>query len=369
MWLDEGNVGTEQDYLDSLVGPEGPQGPPGDTGPQGEPGPAGADSTVPGPPGPEGPQGPPGADGAITTDAPSDGQQYARQNGTWAVVLGGGGADWINDKSEGSEQITDPTNEWVKRFDIVDDASSTAAWPDRFSFRFGTDRTGWFNEYGEIRARSAKNSTVALRAHGRGASQSARIFQVAEDQGGAEIFSVGRDPDVQVTNSSKDRFGMVVNRTEAATATDDPDIFQIQYLSTRRTWVNEKGMLRVGGNGTDVRDEDTLKIITDDNPGANAISIVREDGTPVYRVGALGRVNYYFGQRIVGDTIQIRDATEADESTIEQETGGDLVISPERDVVVPTSHGNLPLMPVWTGTQAQLDAITPQDGVIYMTTD
>ncbi len=47
--LAEGFVGTEQEWLDSLVGPQGP---------------VGADSTVPGPQGPEGPAGSAGADGA-----------------------------------------------------------------------------------------------------------------------------------------------------------------------------------------------------------------------------------------------------------------------------------------------------------------
>ena len=38
VWLDNGNTGTEADFLDDLVGPEGPQGP---TGPEGPQGPAG----------------------------------------------------------------------------------------------------------------------------------------------------------------------------------------------------------------------------------------------------------------------------------------------------------------------------------------
>ena len=35
LWLLEGNVGTEQDFLDSLVGPQGPEGPQGPQGPAG----------------------------------------------------------------------------------------------------------------------------------------------------------------------------------------------------------------------------------------------------------------------------------------------------------------------------------------------
>lgn len=52
-WLAQGNVGSEADFLASLVGAQGPQGP---EGPQGETGPVGPE----GPPGPEGPEGPQG---------------------------------------------------------------------------------------------------------------------------------------------------------------------------------------------------------------------------------------------------------------------------------------------------------------------
>ena len=74
-----GFIGTELEWLESLVGPEGPTGPAGAdstvAGPQGPQGEPGADSTVPGPqgpagadstvPGPEGPQGPAGADSTV----------------------------------------------------------------------------------------------------------------------------------------------------------------------------------------------------------------------------------------------------------------------------------------------------------------
>lgn len=47
IWLSEGNTGSEQDFLDSLVGPQGLQGETGEQGPPGE----------------QGIQGPPGSDG------------------------------------------------------------------------------------------------------------------------------------------------------------------------------------------------------------------------------------------------------------------------------------------------------------------
>ncbi len=73
---EEGFVGTEQEWLESLVGPEGPQGPMGPTGPDGasafevaqEEGFVGTEQewleSLVGPEGPQGPMGPTGPDGA-----------------------------------------------------------------------------------------------------------------------------------------------------------------------------------------------------------------------------------------------------------------------------------------------------------------
>ena len=69
--VEEGFQGTEEEWLQSLVGPQGepgPEGPPGKDGAPGNQGPAGPQGeTGPqgpqGEPGPAGPQGPPGADG------------------------------------------------------------------------------------------------------------------------------------------------------------------------------------------------------------------------------------------------------------------------------------------------------------------
>lgn len=82
----EGFEGTLEEWLASLVGPQGEPGadstvpgPQGPEGPQGEAGPAGADSTVPGPQGeqgPEGPQGPAGIDGVSP-----DPSEYCRLDG------------------------------------------------------------------------------------------------------------------------------------------------------------------------------------------------------------------------------------------------------------------------------------------------
>ena len=63
IWLQEGNSGTAQDFLDSLVGPQGPQGIQGPEGPQGPQGPAGTDGTD-GTNGADGVDGQDGADGS-----------------------------------------------------------------------------------------------------------------------------------------------------------------------------------------------------------------------------------------------------------------------------------------------------------------
>lgn len=67
IWLAAGNSGTEQDFLDSLVGEQGPQGPQGETGPQGATGDTGPQGPA-GATGETGPQGPEGPAGATTIE-------------------------------------------------------------------------------------------------------------------------------------------------------------------------------------------------------------------------------------------------------------------------------------------------------------
>lgn len=81
----DGFVGTESEWLASLVGAEGPMGPAGPTGatgPEGPAGPAGADGAdgadgAVGPAGPAGPTGPAGADGATGPAGPPGSTAYA----------------------------------------------------------------------------------------------------------------------------------------------------------------------------------------------------------------------------------------------------------------------------------------------------
>jgi hypothetical protein len=66
------------------------------------------------------------------------------------------------------------------RVNIPDDASDTATWPDRLAFYFNSVRTGYFNEYGELRARPGKTNTVALRAFSHASGSSGEFFQLAK---------------------------------------------------------------------------------------------------------------------------------------------------------------------------------------------
>lgn len=72
-----GFEGTEQEWLDSLVGPPGPKGPSGKDGEVGPQGPRGKDGAI-GPQGEPGPQGPAGKDGEPGPQGPKgeDGKDY-----------------------------------------------------------------------------------------------------------------------------------------------------------------------------------------------------------------------------------------------------------------------------------------------------
>ena len=104
VWLGEGNSGTEQDFLDSLVGPQGPQGiqgVQGDAGPQGiqgiqgDTGPQGLKGDT-GDTGPQGLSGNDGADGQGVPTGGTTGQVLKKASATdydteWADESGGGG--------------------------------------------------------------------------------------------------------------------------------------------------------------------------------------------------------------------------------------------------------------------------------------
>lgn len=83
----------------------------------------------------------------------------------------------------------------VLRTNIVDTPgdSNTANWPDRMSFYYKGTRAGYFNEYGELRARPGTTSTVALRALGAATPNSVDIFQVSDAAPSSVYFRVSKD--------------------------------------------------------------------------------------------------------------------------------------------------------------------------------
>lgn len=88
---DTGDTGPQGPQgIQGEVGPQGPQGIQGEVGPQGPQGLQGEQGPQ-GIQGIQGIQGPPGSDSPLG-EAPIDGKQYARKDGAWAEVVGGGGA-------------------------------------------------------------------------------------------------------------------------------------------------------------------------------------------------------------------------------------------------------------------------------------
>ena len=91
----------------------------------------------------------------------------------------------------GVSALTDSTNDTFARVNITDDTSNSANWPDRLAFYFSGIRTGYHNEYGELRARPAKINTVALRAQRWNGASTVDIFQVTSYDNLTLYFGVG----------------------------------------------------------------------------------------------------------------------------------------------------------------------------------
>lgn len=77
------------------------------------------------------------------------------------------------------------------RVNIPDDETDTATWPDRIACYFDGTRSGYFNEYGEIRARAATSSTIAFRTQAHASAPTSRvILQVTNSTNATTYFSV-----------------------------------------------------------------------------------------------------------------------------------------------------------------------------------
>ena len=144
-------------------------------------------------------------------------------------------------------------------------------------------------------------------------------------------------PPVIVTNNDHTVYGMQIKRTDPSTSTADPEIFAIYYGTgtsddERGSWANETGQWRTSNIPKPT--EIPLKVIGSNSALADYINVTRQDGTIMWRVGQNGRAVANAGMRLVGDTLQIRNSTEVDESTISQVLGGPLLISPKTSLSI-----------------------------------
>ena len=186
---DDGNDGAPG--TTGATGPAGNDGPTGDTGATGPQGATGTTGTQ----GATGPAGDPLSlpDGSIpqakvedlTTDLADLQTELDGKADTGHTHSG-----YLVEKNN-IAGLTDSTADQFLRVNITDDASPTAGWPDRLEFRFSGIRTGYFNEYGELRARPAKVNTVALRAMQWSGASTTDIFQVANSTSSVLYFGVG----------------------------------------------------------------------------------------------------------------------------------------------------------------------------------
>jgi hypothetical protein len=138
-----------------------------------------------------------------------------------------------------------------------------------------------------------------------------------------------------VNNADRLKYGLTVNRTVPSTTVSDNEIFRVLYQGLRATWTNEKGNLRTSNEGS--KGEVAMKIIAAsqaEGGSGNMLEILDIAGNVQERVGVLGRHNFNKGLRMVGDTLEIRDSTEADQSVISQALGGPLLINPKTSVSI-----------------------------------
>lgn len=102
---------------------------------------------------------------------------------------------YVTQLANNSPQVTSAasTRGWA-RVDL--NYTATGSTPDALSFYYGGSsgtggvRTGYHNEYGELRARPSQQSTVALRVMGHGSGSTADIFQVTNWDFSVSRFTV-----------------------------------------------------------------------------------------------------------------------------------------------------------------------------------
>lgn len=98
-------------------------------------------------------------------------------------------ADAVVKSADNVVNMADSSKQFM-RVNIPDDGSPTGGWPDRYVNFFNGTRTGYFNEYGEVRGRPAKTSTVAMRAMGHASGSSGNILEVTNSGQSATYLGV-----------------------------------------------------------------------------------------------------------------------------------------------------------------------------------
>lgn len=124
-------------------------------------------------------------------------------------------ASYVTTGPNNNPQIA--SNATTRGFARVDlNYTTTGGTPDAMAFYYGGSggsggvRTGYHNEYGELRARPATQSTVAFRAMGHGSGSTGNIFEVANQDSSAIRLGV---------SETAAAFSVPVSVTGAVTAT------------------------------------------------------------------------------------------------------------------------------------------------------
>jgi hypothetical protein len=134
----------------------------------------------------------------------------------------------------------------LMRVEIPDDGSPTSTWPDRLVFFYvdpvdGLVRTGYFNEYGEVRGRSAKQNTVAGRFLAHEDNTTAPIFQVTDHLQGALYLSVSKERVSSVVPFSGPNVPVDRIRTSDATPINNNTVLVtdgvMQFAATAGTYI------------------------------------------------------------------------------------------------------------------------------------
>jgi hypothetical protein len=114
----------------------------------------------------------------------------------WQVIQGLTAGELDNLLRKGLNTLPDSLTQLL-RVEIPDDGSDSSTWPDRLVNFYdhpteGLTRTGYFNEFGEIRSRAAKATTVAGRIMAHANNTTTPIFQVTDDLQSALYLSVSK---------------------------------------------------------------------------------------------------------------------------------------------------------------------------------